>query len=278
MGLDFSEFKRVKLADIVGIVYGHKKLISTGLYEGLEEDLTPTLRKYGLHCRPLGVEHDYRQRRGTLLIAADKSTLDSAERAYAARDYTVIGRLLGYPDCCVKRYCAILQSSSDDFVRKCALNSEKFFWPLNNLLDFDGRLKAGKSPKLPHGEMSFISHNPCAYDCQKSLRLAELNCRLILKHMNRPWQEHRFSLLSDPVLYLDDFNFASLRGASEGPRAEFSGTGFVMGLGGLKGKLANADALSVEGGGLRLFKRGRSLHHAAFGSPPLLLPFDRSAR
>lgn len=70
-----------------------------------------------------------------------------------------MGRVLGYPDCCINAFVASGPSATtDDYLRLAHSRSASFCWPLN-CLD-------------PHSPWLLIPHLPCRFDCEPSLALA----------------------------------------------------------------------------------------------------------
>jgi len=76
----------------------------------------------------------------------------------AGHDARELGRLLGYPDCCVEPFCALERRWPNRLpILAAAERTERFEPRLNNLaLD----------------RFAWIAHFPCRYDCPESLRLA----------------------------------------------------------------------------------------------------------
>lgn len=270
----------MRAKDVVGLWYGYKKIISVGLAGEAAKRLEKNFAKYKLRFAVLGEGFDYRRRSGTYIVSKEEKNIEQAVAAYGAQRYDLIGALLGYPKCCVKRHCAIITGKGpmNDFVRRSAAASGKFLWQLNNLLDFDGRLNGAKAAGLdlsglPHA--SLISHNPCAYDCAPSLKIAELNRALLRRETGVEDAEGGPELLARPVLYADDFNFAALKGASAPGRAAYKGTACALGLEDIRKELAAGDLVSVSGKTLTISLEGRTLVKKVLKVKPLILPFDR---
>lgn len=278
MKLNLADFSGMRAKDVVGLWYGYKKIISVGLAGPAAKRLEKVFSRYGLRFEVTGENFDYRRRSGTYLIARDAGSLKKAAAAYAAQRYDTIGALLGYPKCCVRRHFDIITGKGlmNDFVRRSAAASRRFFWQLNNILDFDGRLNGAAAAgadlsRLPHA--SLISHNPCSYDCARSLKIAELNRTLLARETGQLYAEGGPELLALPVLYADDFNFAVLRGTSAGGRAAYKGAACVLGLDGIGKELKAGDQLAVSGRTLTVFSRGRAILRRTFAEKPLILPF-----
>ncbi len=281
--LSFKDFYGLKSPDTVGLMYGQKKIISTAIQPALLARLKKTFALHGLKFKILNATHDYRARQNTFIISKKAEYLEMASEAYAKNRFDVIGMLLGYPACCVKAHFARVKSGgagAANYIRRCAGARDEFFWPINNILDFDGRLVGPKAPRLDFASLrpiSLISHNPCSYGCVASLRIAETNLLNIMRHKSALDRDSEYSLLAKPVLYLDDFNFAILEGTASGNSAAYSGTAQLVGLKTAGKSVAAGDSISVAGKQLSIFKKGRRIFKAELPAAPLILPFDRHA-
>lgn len=280
--LNLADFSGMRAKDVVGLWYGYKKVISVGLAGAAAKRLGKVFLKYGLRFEVLGDNFDYRRRSGTYVLSKEARCVRQALAAYSAQRYDLIGALLGYPKCCVRRHVGIITGKGpmNDFVRRSAAASKGFLWQLNNVLDFDGRLNGPGAAGLdlsglPHA--SLISHNPCRYDCAPSLKIAELNRALLRRETGEADAEGGPALLALPVLYADDFNFAVLRGTAAGGRAAYRGAACVLGLGDLKEKIEAGDLAEVSGKTLKISLKGRVILEKTLPSRPLILPFGPAA-
>ncbi|HNW43447.1 MAG TPA: DUF483 domain-containing protein [Elusimicrobiales bacterium] len=280
MELKLEHFCGLKSIDIIGLLYGKKKVISIRLEAGRREFLEGAFKKYGLVWETTDRGYDYRNRFITHIISKKSAHIKSTLAAYAAGRYDTVGELLGYPACCVKAYNTMLNSDQDDcdtFVRECRNKSEKFFWPLNNVLDFDGRLIGKKAASLdiscPY--ISLISHNPCAYDCAESLKIARFNQARLAEHTPSHCREDFRAKLARPVLYVDDFNLAILDGTSRPDGADYATPLYILGFGGIRSQLKAGDGVTLRGSSLEISKQGKILCRRSFPKGPLILPFDR---
>ncbi|MHB0996540.1 MAG: hypothetical protein ACYC2I_09250 [Elusimicrobiales bacterium] len=279
MNLRLSDFAGMRAKDVVGLWYGYKKIISVGLSGAAAARLGKVFLKYGLRFAVLGENFDYRRRSGTYIVGRDEKSVRRAVAAYGAQRYDLIGALLGYPKCCVKRHCGIITGKGpmNDFVRRSAAASGRFLWQLNNVLDFDGRLNGAGAAgldlaRLPHA--SLISHNPCSYDCAPSLKIAGLNRALLLRETGEEDAEGGPAALALPVLYVDDFNFSVLKGASSAGRAAYRGVACTLGLKDIGRKIEAGDEAGVSGRTLTVWLKGRAILKKVLPVRPLILPFD----
>jgi len=278
---DLKDFYGIKVPDTLGLMHGNKKIISMGIEPTHLPALKKTFSKYGLKFTALDSVHDYKGRRNTYIISKKTEYLAAANEAYGKNRFDLVGLLLGYPSCCVEKHLSLVaREAPDDFVRRCAGAAKRFFWPINNILDFDGRMvgaKAAAASFAGHRQISLISHNPCSFACERSLKIAVTNLLHLRRHGSDPGREGEYSLLMKPVLYLDDFHFAILDGKAAGRSVSYGGLALSFGLKELREKLLEGDKVSVSGAELSVFKKGRRSYKAVLPAPPLLLPFDREA-
>lgn len=97
-------------------------------------------------------------------ISKDPAKADEAHRAERAIDHTTLGKLLGYPECCIKFFTFNYEKARvmhDDYtllaLERTAL--EKYAWQLNT--------------SLRYLDLSLLSHFPCSYQCAYSLDMAK---------------------------------------------------------------------------------------------------------
>lgn len=114
---------------------------------------------------PVGaVAHVFFSRDGSASRAADLERRFSKAEASGAPMGTdtfsrAMGRLLGYPECCVEAFVkAGPGTATDDLIRAAHRRSERFHWVLNHL---DAR-----------STFPLVAHVPCRYDCEASVAQA----------------------------------------------------------------------------------------------------------
>jgi hypothetical protein len=139
----------------------------------------------------------YVARRGA--DAAGARALDhmAADRVEGA-DTTELGRLLGYPPCCVAAYAALERRWPNRLPIAAAARATGTFLPrLNN---------------LSLSRCHWVAHVPCRYDCAASAALADAAAGA-LAAVNPAIVAALDALLAAPRVYLDDDTQAILRGA-----------------------------------------------------------------
>jgi hypothetical protein len=134
-------------------------------------------------------------------------------------DMELIGKLLGYPQCCVRSYLKFInnnQQYNSSFVTyKAYKNSQKYSYYCNNLLNFSSRVDDSKISNYQHYELNnnppfplryfqYISHIPCQYDCPKSIRIGKETSALLQKYIPKVEKTIK-NTLSRPILFFDIF-------------------------------------------------------------------------
>ncbi|MEM9074728.1 MAG: hypothetical protein AAGE52_39900 [Myxococcota bacterium] len=115
---------------------------------------------------------------GTFLYLADElAPLEKAARLESsasaserAQGCALLGRLLGYPECCQRRFLERLHRGVHQ-----AANGEQAhedFVAVEDALSHSGRCHARLAHLLRGGVAPLISHYPCRYDCPASLAYA----------------------------------------------------------------------------------------------------------
>jgi len=191
----------------------------------------------------------------------DRMAADSG--AHSAEEHAALGKLLGYPACCV-----------DAFVHM------ERRWPNALPIEAAARRTQRFDPRLNNVQLSrfaWIAHFPCRYDCPASLSLAD---RIIeaLRPLNPALTAHVEASLARPRLYLDDDHLGVVLGPRVVGRGRVAFRALVdasvpegAGQGGLPWPAwRGADGLIVRGVHAAPTRRGRPV-----GSAPraLWLPF-----
>jgi len=147
-------------------------------------------------------------------------------------DIKMIGKLLGYPQCCVNNYLSYMrQGFHHDFsliTHETYQSSKKFNFLVNNLLNFSTRvsnegvgnftqyyqLNKNSGISIPVHYFQFIFHIPCSYDCSESIQIGE-QIRFLLKKYAPKIEEEVEHTLSKPILFFDLFELIIFDGYVE---------------------------------------------------------------
>ncbi len=138
------------------------------------------------------------------------------------------GELLGYPKCCIKSHFHFvkhgLQHYSPVVTYQSYQNSKQFNFLTNNILNFSTRLYTkedykkldqyfllNKRSPIPLTYLQFISHIPCSYNCQESIKIGKEIDALLKKYVPQIEKVVKYTL-SKPILFFDLFKWIILDG------------------------------------------------------------------
>lgn len=198
--------------------------LAAGLRPAIRQLLTATeaaaararFERVGLVCvtadRPLGATRggvtvppaSPSTERLPLFVGRERAHLEAACAAEMAQDegHVTLGRLLGYPRCCVEAFdAAATPRRSATVLSRSLAATHGPLDPLLNVLDLD--------------VFHFVSWYPCAFDCAHTRRYATAVASL-LSRRHAAFVEESQRVLSAHRLVLTDGVQLSLRGALEG--------------------------------------------------------------
>ena len=162
-------------------------------------------------------------------ISKSKSlATETVDYIYKGKEHNLIGQLLGYPECCIKNHLYFfqrnLQHCSPIVTYQSYQNSKQFNFLTNNLLNFSTRISnegdykkfrryygLNKDFPIPLKYLQFISHIPCSYNCQESIKLGKEIDNLLKKYIPKVEQIVRYTL-SKPILFFDLFKLVIFDG------------------------------------------------------------------
>jgi hypothetical protein len=215
------------------------------------------------------VAHVFFSRDGSASRAADLERRFSAAEASGAPMGTdtfsrAMGRLLGYPACCVDAFLAAGPgTATDDLVRAAHGRSRRFHWALNPL---DAR-----------STFPLVAHIPCRYDCESSVAQA-LALHGMLDSLYPFLGETARRVLQRPLLHAGGARIVAFDGVVDGDGRWLSYRSVdPLGRGGCTALASDARWLQVlsalaSSDRLRLVEGGVLLGHA--GSDETFLPME----
>jgi hypothetical protein len=107
-----------------------------------------------------------------LYISKSKDMAAKAKELEGKEDHIEFGKILGYPECCVKFFNQEFPQESkgnNDYVYPALRNSEGFRFPFfNNVV-------------ARHLDLNLISHFPCNFNCKASIEIGKKNLECIKK-------------------------------------------------------------------------------------------------
>lgn len=144
------------------------------------------------------------------------------------KDHIEIGKLLGYPQCCIKAHEKYLinrtKEGNDEYymVFDILSNSKKNYWYLNFLYNFQTRISHQDEFKLYKiymelnkklineiNSLFLIPHIPHSFDCKKSLKIAYKTYKILL-NLFPEFAKKLKEILSRPILYISKWEWYTL--------------------------------------------------------------------
>jgi len=114
-----------------------------------------------------------------------KLTEEASVRA-SDRDAMKLGRLLGYPECCVKAFCSRDRRGKEND------------WYLAARDAWVARPLPALNVLLLSERRHLVSFEPCTYDCSRALELAERTAEALAR-VDKPWLDYVMTELARPI-------------------------------------------------------------------------------
>ncbi|MDD5145927.1 MAG: DUF483 domain-containing protein [Candidatus Pacebacteria bacterium] len=284
----FSKFKISKI-ELIGFLAGVKPAILAGFYNDNDIDVIKSIfAKFRLKKRPYFI-NDLRERQQWLAISSDLKIAKELMRSFLRKDFEKVGRLLGYPSCCAKRYVDDLPDQAtacDISARTMGLSS----WYINNVFNPQTRPvisdKEKDMPKLREiGNINaktktyplyLISHFPCSYNCEKSIKIGRKIFEAIKKFDPADAQLTE-ETLKKPILFFDSYHYIVFNGMVKKNNAIiYSSISLPKSLipANLFKKIEEGNKISIEEKRVVIFKRNKVKHCFKFNNiTPVILNF-----
>lgn len=290
------------VSDLVGVIVGAKPI----LYMDFLESDWPYIR--GL-CRAFGLKHFLPESgkgrswfhqdgaKRMLLLGKDPGVFTKAVESWTRPTGNVDwGVLLGYPDCCVRAYGAWQRDRDDDIIRRIHENTKAgpLSFLLNNIANYYSRhdpiepaadqkryaamMRLGAAVGADIAALNVVSWHSCSYRCRESLKKARLVYAFMEENLPQ-WALRLRKHLSNPIIYIDKYEFVSLRGTIVAPGViesvgvcppySLMAADLVRSFDRARRIKVDREGVSVEPGGARMVGRA---------SRPILLDFRADPR
>lgn len=224
------------ISDLMGVLAGVKPVLYTDIARQDEDYLKELCSNLGLlYLKPetgRGKHFHFRSDKFMALIGRSLAQLKAAAKSWremgAESAFIDWGCLLGYPECCVRRYRPWTdpqraRNAKKSFINEIFENSRPGPLPflLNNIFNFfsmpykDGpgtdielynRIVRLNRPGGPLPSLNVVTWHPCSYDCAESLRRAALTYAMTRRCLPG-WAEMLAERLSRPVLFIEKYKF-----------------------------------------------------------------------
>lgn len=223
------QFWGIDLQSYLLLRYGLKQVIRIGLYEDMFKEFRKTqqLKDFYIFSRKFNPIFYGQKFKEPMFHVYLSLKIELAKNAYIAekeKDDEALGKLLGYPSCCVKNYIIknSIKNKIPDFTIDALISTKtKPSFYCNSIFTFDSKLTSfEKSISYRRNDQVFsnshhlflIKHMPCSFDCRESIKIGKRILEILKKEMPELAKEIE-EALKRPVLYFDYLNWLVFDGS-----------------------------------------------------------------
>jgi len=210
------------LQEILGVITGVKPSLTIGLNEREKKAIIRGFPELAIECKEETAILN--QQQIICVLSKEKEIAKKMINAFLIKkDMGESGKLLGYPECCIKKHLYFgkqnMTYQHPKLFYQLYKNSRKHNFLTNNLFNFSTRLEKkedlqqlcryyslNKNFPIPLFYLQFISHIPCSYNCQESIKIGK-NIYNLLKKYTPDIEKIITYTLSKPVLFFDNFKW-----------------------------------------------------------------------
>jgi len=216
----------IVLQEFLALMAGIKPVINCGIPE---EDIQLIRSNFPNLYIVSGEQTLWHRRIEISSISYNKLLAQRTLNAFCGKGDTpdVMGKLLGYPKCCTESWVKYIHADQQHNAPLVTYEAYKTAYKCspfaNNLLNFSSRVgdnevkdfeKCGPLNmrlSIPFHYFQFISHVPCRYDCQESIKMGK-EIDFLMKRYTPDIERVVKATLSKPILFFDLFKLAVLDG------------------------------------------------------------------
>ncbi|MEM0360637.1 MAG: hypothetical protein QXK06_04865 [Candidatus Diapherotrites archaeon] len=215
--------------EILGLVHGVKP-ISRMSVNPKEASFGTRFKKFREKCERLGLQWQleyFENFAGAwpdttmLYVCKRMKTIEELIEAEKARDVKKIGRIFGFPECCIEFFFGKAENRSN-IAFEVLKNSKKPLSFYNNFVlytasDFKPKnaLECNCLKEARNKSFYFIYHIPCSFNCNKSIEMGKKYKRVLEKEAPLLAEQAK-NALKKTMVYFGSFNFVLLNDAIEG--------------------------------------------------------------
>ncbi len=144
--------------------------------------------------------------------------IEEAYNAEVNRDMLALGKLLGYPECCVKNFVESLDTEKDFMVSALKRTKKNPSFFCNGIFNIESKWScSGYSFKKDEqifsdfNKLFLIKHIPHSLDCQESIKIGKKTLELLEKE-SPEFAKEIVEALQKPVLYFNYFDWLVFKG------------------------------------------------------------------
>ena len=208
-------------------------LLKAGLKPVVRQGFKKTKNSYDEVAKKLGLVLKIKQFKKLFWYVSDtpievlyaglsERSVQAAYEAEVKGDMLSFGRLLGYPECCVKNFTESLDTEKDFIVSAFKRTKTKPSFFCNGIFNIESKWLCG-SNSFQQDEKIFsdfnrlflIKHIPHALDCPESIRIGRKTLELLRKE-SPEFAKEIVETLNKPVLYFNYFDWLVFKGKVRG--------------------------------------------------------------
>lgn len=225
MTINFNQLSsdtKIAKTELIGFFAGIKPAILTGFNDNIETTKR-IFAKLRWKKKLYFVEFP-REGQQWLAISSNLKTAEGLLKSFPGKDFEKTGRLLGYPECCARRYVKDLpeQATAYDILMR---TKGPLSWYLNNVFNPQTRpvmsdrkkdmpkLRKIENANIKDGtyQLYLISHFPCSYNCERSIKIGKKIFGAIQKN-NSSDASLTEEILKKPILFFDAYHWIVFNG------------------------------------------------------------------
>ncbi len=233
-----------------------------------------------------GIVKKNKSRQKYLIFSGHRDVPKKLIESYLNYDFEKVGRMLGYPACCVKYF------SKDSKERRQSIQNifrntrGRLIFYTNSIYNFSARLNAEDVQDVKRlgginvesGGYSFylIPHHPCSFRCEKSIEIGKKTL-LALRKFDPVNAELFEKILKKPVLFFDKFHWITFDGLAKKNNIFYQSISppFSLIEDGILEKFKMGNRISLEEGKVTVFDGGHTVGRLNFkGLDPIILNFN----
>ena len=229
-GIELVSKTGLILPEFLAVMAGKKPALTVGFHDKSEKELIKSnFPNLALFCSKIVLGGKQQE---ICAISRNKSLAKQVVRYFCDGKHHLMGSLLGYPKCCIKKHLYFfyrgrnLQLNSSLVTHQSYRNAKKCNFLTNNLFNFSSRVGCKKEQLEPYDQyrrlntkeffiplwnLQFISHIPCSYDCKESIKIGEEIDSLLKEYAPDMEKIIRYTL-SKPILFFDLFKLVVFDG------------------------------------------------------------------
>ncbi|NIO20607.1 MAG: DUF483 domain-containing protein [Candidatus Aenigmarchaeota archaeon] len=194
-----------------------KPVLRSGVPPGNSKNIESLCKEFGLYFLKKRFDDSMDKQ---FYISKSRGLPRKAYEAERQENKKEIGRLLGYPECCVNSFLNYRTKSNSKIpmiIHTFSKTKGKPSFYTNNIFNSNGRssninqkLLRNKERLKRHNHF-LISHIPCSYNCKKSIEIGTRTLRLMKQEMPE-FASEVLSSLRRVFIVFDEFEFVALRG------------------------------------------------------------------